>query len=203
MLLYIFLIILLLFLFQDITLFQIEKFQSNDCSKPIDKRKCLYKFNGKWTTCPTNSLYPNERCYQCPWKRPYLNHKSREHCCYNKCYKKKPTGTPYYCQIGVEDTCIKKYTNNKNNRYCGFHTMYETPAKIYNTLEECQNSNPYRNYTKEQCLKTNGVGWCSDYLGEGICVAGTPVGPKNMMKYYQCYPNQYRTDKNSWTYTKY
>lgn len=168
-----------------------------------NNRKCLYKFNGKWSVCPENSLYPNEKCYQCPWERPYLNYKSNENCCYKKCYYKRPTGVPYYCHIGVKDTCIKKYADNKEDRYCGYHKLYQVPAKIYNTLEECKYSNPYRDLNKKQCLETNGVGWCTDYLGEGICVRGTPQGPINQMKYYQCYPNQYRTNNNSWTYTKY
>ncbi len=78
--------------------------------------------------------------------------------------------------------------------------LYNTPIEPHDTLEECEYSlNKYQDLNKDQCLQTVGAGWCTDYMGEGLCVPGTPRGPNNLIKYYTCFPNQ-RTNKNSWTY---
>jgi hypothetical protein len=155
------------------------------------------------TTCPKNSLYPNKICDHCPWKRPNLDLESEEKCCKNKCNQKKciPIGKPYYCKY--QSICTKKYASNDKNKYCGFYTLYNNPAKIYNTLEECKTcENPYERLKKKECLAETNAGWCTDYRGIGLCVPGTPEGPNNMIRYNMCYPNQ-KSNINSWIYYNY
>lgn len=180
-----------------------ENFINQKCSPPYTpQKKCTYKFNGEWSKCPSLSLYPGEKCYSCPWKRPGLDYKSTSHCCHNKCFERKKIkmGDPYYCENSRGSGCFIKYAKNYNNRTCGMRMLYNTPIKPHDTLEECEYSlNKYKNLTKKQCLDKTGAGWCTDYLGEGLCVPGTPLGPNNLIKYYTCFPNQ-RTNKNSWIY---
>lgn len=105
---------------------------------------------------------------------------------------------PYYCKY--HDMCIKKYSKFDDDRYCGFYMLYDYPAIIYNSFEECNNNlNIYSRLNKNQCLKTSDAGWCTDYRGDGLCVPGTPEGPINQIRYNMCIPNQ-RSNKNSWKY---
>lgn len=79
--------------------------------------------------------------------------------------------------------------------------LYNTIAPAYQTFEECQMAeNPFQNLNREECLKQTGAGWCTDYLGDGICVRGTPSGPDDMYRHNLCYPNQFRSNTNAWTY---
>ncbi len=144
--LYIFIILIVLYILSNIQ----ENFI---CPKPhVIPRKCTYKFNGEWTKCPNNSLYPGEKCYACPWKRPGLDFKDNSYCCHRKCFERKesPTGDPYYCENTRGDGCVKKYSND--DTYCIMHMLYNVPAKVYDTLRECQYSlNKYKNLSKEKC----------------------------------------------------
>ncbi len=175
-------------------------YETVDCSKKKKKiDKCIFPFRGEWTKCGSDTRNAGEKCYKCPWKRPGLDLKSTSHCCQNKCnnVKVKPTGIPYYCKD--YQVCIKKYANSPKERVCGLYMLYNTPAKIYNTLNECNNDVlPYIHLNKEQCLNTTDAGWCTDYLGKGVCVSGTPVGPTDTVRFDTCFPNQI-TNKNSWT----
>ncbi len=177
-----------------------ENFVSNrnKCSEPKKKTDNCFPFKAKWSICPEGTLNAGIKCCKCHWKRPGLNLKIDPECCRNKCNKIniKPTGIPYYCK--QHQVCIKKYTKSLNDRFCGYYTLYNTAAKIYDTLDQCRNDVfKFSNLNKEQCLNTNGAGWCTDYLGEGICVTGTPVGPLDTIRYDTCFPNQI-TNRNSW-----
>ena len=185
---------------------EIENFNNNkkscyqlvDCAPPKKtKRDRLYEFNYQESHCPSHSLHPGEKCLHCPWKRPGLDVNDNPKCCRNKCYKKKEKGIPYYCeQYGI---CVKKYQKPGERKFCGFYTLYNTPAKIYNSFKQCKNDlNIYQNLNKDECLNTNGAGWCTDYRGTGLCVPGTPEGPTDPVRYDTCYVNQI-SNKNSWT----
>ena len=108
----------------------------------------------------------------------------------------------YYCQID-DDKCIKKYANNKSDAYCGMYQLYNRPAKIFNTYEECHNyNNKYEDLTKEECLdhslNINSMrGWCTDYLGNGKCVEGTPEGPVDILRYNMCLPTNIHNNPNN------
>lgn len=174
-------------------------YQIVDCTDPKNRKnkKCQYQFRGSWIRCPKGTLNEGELCYDCPWKRPGLNLLPDSGCCQNKCCKrkKKNLGIPYYCRR--YGTCIKKYSKD-GCRSCGMQTLYNTPAKIFDTLEECRyDVNPYAHLNKEECLKQTSAGWCTDYLGNGVCVPGTPEGPIDQLRWDTCYVNQ-RSDKNSW-----
>ncbi len=182
----------------------LENFTSNkqvNCTPPQKKiNKCIYNFDGEWSTCPSNSLYPGEKCYKCPWKRPGLTLTDDPKCCRNKCFKsnRKPTGIPYYCE--QHSICIKKYANSPKDMSCGIYTLYGNPAKIFPTFNQCSDHvYKFNNLNKEQCLTTNGSGWCTDYRGDGICTRGTPEGPTNQIRYNTCFVNQ-KTNRNSWIY---
>lgn len=166
--------------------------------KDNSRKGCIYQFNSYTTTCPNDSPNFGEKCLHCPYKRPGIDPNDNPECCRNKCYQKqKKIGIPYYCK--KDGICIQKMQGKNQNKYCGYYTLYNTPAKIYNTFQECRNDlNIYKDLDKDQCLNTNGAGWCTDYRGIGLCVPGTPVGPDDAARYFMCYPNQV-TNKNSWT----
>ncbi len=169
-----------------------------DCSPPKKtKRKCLFESKYSEGKCPSHSLHPGKKCINCPWKRPNLDVDIDPNCCRNKCYQREEKGVPYYCeQYGI---CVKKYQKPGEKKFCGFYQLYNEPAKIYNNFKQCKyDLNIYQNLNKNECLNTNGAGWCTDYLGNGLCVPGTPEGPTDMVRYDMCYVNQ-RSDKNSWT----
>lgn len=196
-----FYIILLILLFLYISINYQEGYSNIiDCSDSKDKHKCLFTPKRILSKCPSNSVNPGEKCYQCQWTSPNYSHHEDNECCIRKCYRNIKNKEPYYCQKGLTNECVKKYAKNKKSRYCGYHQLFQTPAKIYDKYNDCLNGvNKYRNLSKEQCLQHQGAGWCTDYLGEGKCVPGSPTGPTNLLKYYQCYPNQ-RGNKNAWTF---
>ena len=118
------------------------------------------------------------------------------------CFYSKPVEYfTYYCQV-ENNKCIEK---NDNLGYCGFYQLYNTPAKVFNSYSDChQYLNKFENLSKEKCLKTSNVGWCTDYLGNGICLEGTPEGPVDMVKYNMCLPTQYHNnprERNAWFYS--
>lgn len=174
-------------------------YQIIDCNDPKEKdKKCQYRFRGSWIKCPKGTLNEDQICYDCPWKRPGLDLLPDTGCCDKKCCRreKKDLGVPYYCRR--YGTCIKKYSKDGKCKSCGMQTLYNIPAKIFDTLEACRNYiNPYAKLNKEECLKQTSAGWCTDYLGNGVCVPGTPEGPIDQLRWDTCYVNQ-RTDKNSW-----
>lgn len=101
----------------------------------------------------------------------------------------------YYCQrYGYCYKC------SDGERKCGHHQMFYNKAKVFDTLDECENNlNPFRHLSQKECLKTVNAGWCTDYLSNGLCVYGTPEGPYELFRYNMCFPNQNNT-ANSWVY---
>src|SRR3972149_2744627 len=135
-------LIFILFLYCTLNIY--ENFNQNNlnCTPPKELKQCLYRFKNNPSKCPSNSLYPNKPCIKCEYKRPNYDLKEDKECCRNKCYQKKLEGEPYYCQDNL--TCVKKYSTSNNNKYCGFYQLETTPAKIFNTAEECYNNlNPF------------------------------------------------------------
>lgn len=174
-------------------------FKILNCKIPQEPHdKCMYKFRGEWISCPNDK---NIKCYTCPWKRPGLDLESDEHCCDKKCcahsIPKNINNIPYYCeQYGI---CKKKFADSFNNMWCGMRTLYNTPAPIYRNEKECKNNLfKYFNLNKNECLNTNGAGWCTNYKGDGVCVPGTPEGPTDQVRYDFCFVNQ-TGNRNSWT----
>lgn len=173
-------------------------YKAINCAHPdkYKKKNCPYRFYKRWTTCPNK---PNEKCLECPHIRPNLLLPGYDDdCCHTKCKKQsKYIGKPYYCK--VYGRCYKKYAKTPEDMWCGYHTMSDTKAKIYDTEEKCKaDINPYVGYNKDKCLNTPGVGWCTDYRGIGSCVPGTPQGPIDQVKYFYCYVNQ-TGNRNSYT----
>ena len=107
-----------------------------------------------------------------------------------------------YCRY--YDKCIKKPDNWMN---CGTQMLYNDIEPIYNTLEDCKNNlNPYSKLSKEQCIQHNNAGWCTDYLGNGVCLPGTAEGPTNFRIWDTCYVGQWtpmgQKTNNTWTHIK-
>lgn len=177
-------------------------FKNNSfCSlnKDEDKCNCLYQkdsikyqFNSPEGCCKTNcSKLPLDKC----------NNKI------NKDYGVK--NIPYYCNIGGK--CIK-YNGTISNAHisannCGIDPLNNQLLLPYNTLEECNRSidvcDKYNNknksvkQNKEDCLKNQNCGYCTDDTGSGKCISGTATGPNDLLKYYYCDSNV-KTDANKY-----
>ena len=168
-----------------------------------NKKRCPYPEKNYPSKCDKNTLHPNMPCLHCEYRRPHLTVYDNPLCCRNLCYYRKPIGKPYYCKD--HQACMVKYAINDEDRYCGFNRLNTLPEKIYDTQNEClRDLNPFQNLSKNECLNRTDTGWCTDFLGEGLCVQGTPTGPTDMVRYNMCYVNQWNETegRNRWFYGK-
>lgn len=108
----------------------------------------------------------------------------------------------YWC---LEDNKCNNYIIDKNNSIvnnCGFNNFklkdnnyYLSKNECLNNIDKCQ----IYNNNRDKCLKHSQCGWCTDNDENGICVAGTQIGPFNLD--YNCKPSTGKK-KNSFTLGK-
>lgn len=133
---------------------------------------------------------------------------NKENCLNNKGYSE----VPYYCNMGGD--CKKFYGTiisgqiSANN--CGTDPLNNQILLPYSSKEECLNaSDPCNRYNipersiqknKEECLKNDNCGFCTNSTNGGKCISGTISGPLDLQKYYYCSPGGAKFSNNKYFY---
>ena len=124
-------------------------------------------------------------------------------------------------KIVKRDKSYEFYNNNKNNnknnknkvihRYssingvCKKTTKYMgnnilgIPIKGYHSKEKCiEKNDSCHKYNKQDCLKQDKCGYCSNNKNGGMCLSSTPDGPIDL-QYNMCHPSSGSTSSNKFT----
>ena len=191
-----------------------ESFTPKSCHKSFKKTCCPTLDLKKYKSCPFDFREEcryckhdkNVPCLHCKFQRVGLTRRSEKNCCKNICpnigvltgqkredlYKKqlKNSGlTPYWCRNIYR--CVKKFPTARGFRWCGQNDLNNQPEPIFPSKKACfRNIYPYIHLSRRQCLNTSGVGWCTDYNGDGLCVPGGPDRPSDLVRYGYCFPNR-------------
>lgn len=101
----------------------------------------------------------------------------------------------YYCIYG--EKCKKKPKNyfdiSKNT--CGKPSISQVPFEVYDDKKTCEKAlNPCKNLGEKECKLNYNCGWCTNSLGQGKCVEGTPDGPLNLE--HTCIPQNGKKGNN-------
>lgn len=183
--------------------------EDNQCNNFFDKNSfCTVDLNNNTCTC---KFQKDDNRY---------NFSSLEPCCKRKCMEipleecvksNDFTKISYYCNIGGK---CKKFNgtivnSNISANHCGTDPLNNQLLLPYDSLEECSKSVdvcdkyniPSRSVhvNKEECLKDNNCGFCTNDTGEGKCISGTESNPLDLQKYFYCTPDA-TTSKYKYTY---
>lgn len=216
-----FYIFIILFIVLFTIFFYQNKYLNLNDNKETFQNNCNKFFKGK-TFCQLN--INNNKC-ECKYQKDGINYPfdAPEPCCDNKCSKIKPENchepnpkleSSYYCNIAGK--CIEYKGTIKNNRIsennCGLDPLNNQLLLGYITKEECESQNnpcdKYNKYNmstmkkKNFCLKDTNCGFCTNSYGDGKCIDGNASGPNDILKYFDCIPQQKNTDssKNRYEY---
>jgi hypothetical protein len=178
--------------------------------------------NNSFCTNDTNISTNNNSVCNCNFQKDDLRYlfDSPETCCNRlcrkyspeKCINTKPFLTEkYYCRDG--NKCVENKGIILNSRIssntCGNDPLNNQLLLPYSSIDECEKSiticdkhnikERSSRINRQECLKDNNCGYCSNNTGEGLCIMGTASGPLDLEKYFYCTPQKV-SKKYSYTY---
>lgn len=170
---------------------QCKKYNIRERSATYNKNKCLKNDNCGFCY----NEYGDGICIEGDRNGPLDRMKYGTQCIVGDNYEYKNTeffsNKDIYCDVNGkckkvnEDNCGTDITTNQFNR------VYTSLDECKNDIEVCDiynNNDKSKLENKEDCLKNTSCGYCND-IDNGKCVEGSPVGPNNVRKYYNCIYN--------------
>ena len=172
--------------------------KENTCSKEFLKDSfCQYNINEQKCECKfqkddvKKSMFANPGCCD-----TLCSQYTREQCLQDSV----DSQIDYYCPIAGK--CQKGYGTIKSNHIsannCGTDILNNQIVLPFPTVEECNAQiDPCDKYNdpntshidnKNNCLRDNQCGYCTNEYGKGKCINGTAEGPLDLQKYFYCVP---------------